>query len=68
MILFYIIKYGDTVLFWPAIREVTVVLQVSSVQKPKYGRKMLRQLHIINTSAADQILQEAYLANALVNL
>lgn len=29
---------------------------------------MLRQLHIIDTKAADPLLQEAYLANALVNL
>ena len=28
---------------------------------------MLRQVHIIDTTAADPILQEAYLANALVN-
>lgn len=29
---------------------------------------MLRQLHIIDIKAADPLLQEAYLANALVNL
>ena len=28
---------------------------------------MLRQVHIFDTKAADPILQEAYLANALVN-
>lgn len=28
---------------------------------------MLRQLHIIDTKAADPQLQEAYLANALIN-
>lgn len=28
---------------------------------------MLRQIHIINTKAVDPILQEAYLANALLN-
>ena len=50
------------------MREVTVILQAPSARKLKYAREMLRQLHIIDTKAADPILQEAYLANALVNL
>ena len=68
MTLSYAIKHGDIGLLRHAIREVTVILQAPSARKPKYAREMLRQLHIIDTKAADPILQEAYLANALVNL
>lgn len=43
-------------------------MQAPSARKPKYALELLRQLHIIDTTAAHPILQEAYLANALVNL
>lgn len=42
-------------------------MQAPAASKPKYARALLRQLHIIDTKYADPILQEAYLANALVN-
>lgn len=50
------------------MREVGVILQALAVSKPKYARTMLRQLHIFDNQVADPILQEAYLANALINL
>lgn len=67
MTLCYSIKYGDVGLLRHAMREVCVILQAPSARKPKYAREMLRQLHIFDTEAADPQLQEAYLANALVN-
>lgn len=35
--------------------------------KAKYAREMLRQMHILDTSSAHPLLQEAYISNALVN-
>lgn len=67
MTLSYAIKHGDTDLLCHAMREVAVILQASTANKPKYARAMLRQLHIFDTKASDPQLQEAYLANVLVN-
>lgn len=64
----YSIKNGDIGLLRDALREVCIIFQASSANKPKYARETLHQLHIINTSAADMVLQKAYLANAIVNL
>lgn len=66
-ILCYAIKWGDIGLLRSAMREVTIILQAPSAKKPKYSREMLRQMHILDTTAADPILQEAYIANALIN-
>lgn len=68
MSLCYAIKHGDTGLLRHAMREVCVILQALSACQPKYSREMMRQVHIFDTKAVDPILQEAYLANALVNL
>ncbi|MCJ1464122.1 hypothetical protein MMC07_002735, partial [Pseudocyphellaria aurata] len=68
MTLCHAIKHGDTGLLWHAMREVAIILQPPVAAKPKYARAMLRQLHIFDTKAATPVLQEAYLANALVNL
>lgn len=67
MILCHIIKTGDTGLLCHELKEVCIVLQAPAVLKPKYVKAMLRQIYIIDTKAADLILQEAYLANAFVN-
>lgn len=67
MTLCYAIKHGDTGLLRHAMREVCLILQALSVSKPKYIYEMMRQVHIFDTKAADPILQEAYLANFLVN-
>lgn len=64
----YSIKHGDIGLLQAALWEVGVILQAPAAKKPKYAKEMLRQLHILDTTAADPLLQEAYLANALVNL
>ncbi len=61
------IKFGDIGLLRDALRQVTIILQVPSAKKPKYAREMLRQIHILDTTAADLVLQRAYIANALVN-
>ena len=67
MTLCYAIKNGDTGLLKHALREICIILQSPVLGKPKYARAMLRQVHIFDTKAADPVLQEAYLANALVN-
>ena len=63
----YVIKWGDVGLLRNAMREIAIILQAPSTKKPKYAREMLRQVHILDTSAADSTLQNAYIANALVN-
>lgn len=68
MTLSYAVKHGDIGLLRNAIREVCVILQAPAAAQPKYARTMLRQLHIFDTKASDLLLQETYLANALVNL
>ena len=67
MTLCYAIKNGDIGLLKYAMREVCIIFQAPAASKPKYTRAMLKQVHIFDTKAADPILQEAYLANALVN-
>ncbi|MCJ1349198.1 hypothetical protein MMC31_007434 [Peltigera leucophlebia] len=68
MSLCYTIKFGDTGLLRHIIREICIILQAPLSGKPKYARAMLRQIPVFDTEATDPILQEAYLANALVNL
>lgn len=68
MSLCYAIKFGDMDLLCHTIREICIILQAPLPGKPKYARAMLRQIHVFDTEAADPILQEAYLANALVKL
>lgn len=63
----YSIKCGDISLLNNALREVAIILQAPAAKKPKYAREMLRQIHILDTSIADPVLQKAYIANALVN-
>lgn len=67
MTLCFEIKHGDIGFLRHALREVAVILQALAAKKPKYAKALLREIHIIDTKAADPILQEAYLANALVN-
>ena len=68
LILCYSIKHRDIGLLETAMQEVCIILQSPINNKPKYARKMLQQLHIIDTNASDLILQKAFLANALINL
>lgn len=68
MTLSYVVKHGDIGLLWHSMREVCIILQAPLANKPKYARAILRQVHIFDIKAADSQLQEAYLANALVNL
>lgn len=56
----YSIKHSDIGLLRHAMHE-------PSAHKPRCALEMLRQLHILDTKAADPQLQQAYLANALVN-
>lgn len=68
MTLYLYIKYRDIGLLKHMIREICIILQAPTTRKPKYGRELLRQVHIFDTIAADPILQEANLTNTLVNL
>lgn len=67
MTLYYSITYGDVGFLYHAIQEVRIILQAPLASKPKYAREILRQVYIFDTKAANPLLQEAYLANALVN-
>ena len=67
MTLLYAIKHNNINLLRYTMREVCVILQAPMVKRPKYTRVILRQLHIFDISSADPILQEVYLANALIN-
>lgn len=67
MILYWSIKHEDIRLLKHIMQEICIILQVPTTQKPKYARKLLRQMHIFDTTTANLILQKAYLANALVN-
>ena len=63
----YSIKWGDIGLLRSVMQEVTIILQAPSAKKSKYAKEMFCQIYILNTTTADTILQEAYIANALVN-
>lgn len=65
--LFYSIKYGNVCFFQGTMREMCIILQVSSANKPKYAQKMLKQLHIMDITASNLILQQVFFANVLVN-
>ena len=67
MTLCHAIKTADTNLLCHAIRKICIIFQAQAASKLKYARAILRQIHIIDTKAAEPIFQEAYLANALVN-
>lgn len=63
----YFIKNGDIGLLQDVLWEICLIFQAPSANKPKYARETLHQLHVVDTPAADMILQKAYLANTLVN-
>lgn len=67
MTLCFAIKNRDTGLLRYAIREICILFQFLVAKKPIYAKAMLRHIYIIDTKAANPIVQEAYLANALVN-
>lgn len=54
--LYYLIKYDNIGLLKYAIREICIILQTLTTQKPKYACKMLRQVYVFSTKAADPIL------------
>ena len=63
----YSIKHGNVGPLQSAMREVCIILQAPAANKPTYVCKMLRQLHIIDTNLFNPILNQVFLANALVN-
>ena len=64
----YLIKWEDIGFLKDVIQEIIIIFQSPSAKKPKYAKQMLRQMHIPDTIAADLVLKNAYIANALVNL
>lgn len=62
----YTIKYDNIGLLQNLIQEVCIILQATTTGKSKYAQAMIKQLHIFDTKAFDFLLQEAYLANALI--
>ena len=67
MTLCHAIKRSNIKLLCYTLREICIIMQAPTTSKPKYALVLLKQLHIINTEVTDSILQEMYLANALVN-
>lgn len=63
----FAIKNGDTSLLKYALREICIISQLPVVEKQKYVRAILKQLHIFDTKAIDPVLQKTYLANSFVN-
>lgn len=63
----YSIKWDDVGLLQIVLRKIYIIFQAPSANKPKYAREMLRQVHILDSNAADLVLCKAYIANALVN-
>ena len=68
-ILRYAIKYGDIGLLRIALQECCILFQAKEGSTFHYGPELLRLLHLYtSSSASDHELQEAMLANSLVNL
>lgn len=67
MTLCHTIKKGNISLAYFTIKEICIIIQTQAILKPQYVRAMLRQIHIINTKAANPMFQEGYLTNVLVN-
>ena len=63
----YSIKNRDIGLLRDGLRKICIIFQVLSAIKPKYAWQTLYQLHIIDISAVDVVIQKMYLANAIVN-
>lgn len=47
---------------------MVIILQVLLIRKPKYTREILYQIHILDTTIANLMLQKVYITNMLVNL
>ncbi|KAL2051285.1 hypothetical protein ABVK25_008534 [Lepraria finkii] len=62
------IKYTDIGLLRYALRHIAVVFQAEAAETPKYAHALLYIIYLTNSPAATIRLQEAVLANSLVNL
>lgn len=49
------------------LSEIAIILQVLVAKKSQCAKKMLYQIHILDIIASNLILQNAYIANTLVN-
>lgn len=63
----YSIEYRDVGLLQNIVRGVCIIIQALESQKPKFACELLWKLNIIDTIAANPILQYVHLATALVN-
>ena len=64
----YAIKHADIGLLRRALRQVMMMFQAESAGTPNYAQVLLRVLHMTDSPAATLELQDAILANSLVNL
>ena len=62
------IKYGDIGLLRHALRDTCVIFQASEGGTFNYAAELIRLIHLYCSEASDVVLQEAMLANSLVNL
>ena len=62
------IETADIGLLRHVLRKVTIIFQAKVGGTPNYGQALLRMLHATDSPAATVVLQDAILANSLVNL
>jgi hypothetical protein len=68
LLLSYAIKNADIGLLRRALRECCIMFQSKVGGTTNYGRELIRQIHLVDSSAASEELQRAVLVNSLVNL
>ena len=62
------IKYADISLLRYVLRHIAVVFQAEAAETPKYAYTLLYIIYLTDSPTATIRLQEAVLANSLVNL
>jgi hypothetical protein len=68
ILLNYAIKHGDLGLLRRALVECAIMFQAPQGHKGSYASALLGILHMVDSNAADTILQDAILTNCLDNL
>ena len=67
LILRYVIKYANIDLLRYAIRHIVVLFQIKNAKLLKYANALLYLIHLTDSSATTQRLQDCVLANSLIN-
>lgn len=54
--LYYSIRRGNIGFLKKALYEITIIFNVPTAKKLKYAKKILCQIHILNTTTTNQVL------------